>query len=148
MIACELYSAELSHIKLGKGFFEGWPNPPSEVVHRSILAQSYKSLVAIDQERNEIIGFVTAISDGVLSAYIPLLEVLPAYRGRGIGKQLVARMLNTLDHLYMIDVCCDNTVVPFYEKFGMTHVEGMVLRNYHNQSGKGSLDAGEEDLWK
>ena len=147
MIAYELYSAELSHIKLGKGFFEGWPNPPSEVVHAAFWRRVISPL-AIDQERNEIIGFVTAISDGVLSAYIPLLEVLPAYRGRGIGKQLVARMLNTLDHLYMIDVCCDNTVVPFYEKFGMTRVEGMVLRNYHNQSGKGSLDAGEEDLWK
>ena len=33
----------------------------------------------------QVVGFVTATSDGVLSAYIPFLEVVPAYRSRGIG---------------------------------------------------------------
>ncbi len=28
-----------------------------------------------------VVGFVNALSDGRLSAYIPLLEVLPDYRG-------------------------------------------------------------------
>ena len=54
-----------------------------------------------------VVGFVTAASDGVLSAFIPLLEVLPAYRDRGIGAELVRRLLGQLDDLYMVDLCCD-----------------------------------------
>jgi ribosomal protein S18 acetylase RimI-like enzyme len=38
------------------------------------------------------IGFETAISDGRLTAYIPLLEVLPTYRNRGVGSQLIKMM--------------------------------------------------------
>ena len=34
-------------------------------------------------DAGRVVGFVTAISDGVLSAYIPLLEVLPEYQGAG-----------------------------------------------------------------
>ena len=42
-------------------------------------------IIAIDENTNQVVGFVTAISDGVLSAYIPFLEVLPEYKSIGIG---------------------------------------------------------------
>ena len=38
-------------------------------------------------------GFITATSDGALSAAIRLLEVLEAYQGQGIGSELLRRML-------------------------------------------------------
>ena len=57
--------------------------------------------------RTSVVGFVTAVSDGVLSAYIPLLEVLPEYQDRGIGSELMRRILEQLDDLYMVDVLCD-----------------------------------------
>ena len=60
------------------GFFEGWPDPPSPETHLRILRQSSEVLLAIDTTTGEVVGFITAISDGVLSAYIPLLEVLGA----------------------------------------------------------------------
>ena len=40
----------------------------------------------------------------VLSVHVPLLEALPEYRGRGIGSELVRRMLEKLDDLYMVDL--------------------------------------------
>lgn len=70
-----------------------------------------------------------------LSAYIPFLEVLPEYKNKGIGKELVNRMLKELDDIYMIDLCCDDDLVPYYDKFGMTKTNGMILRNYKMQSG-------------
>jgi ribosomal protein S18 acetylase RimI-like enzyme len=77
-----------------------------------------------------VVGFVTAISDGVLSAYIPLLEVLPEYQGRGIGAELVRRLLDRLGGLYMVDLCCDEDVVGFYERLGLARWDaGMGLRN-------------------
>ncbi|MFJ7649473.1 GNAT family N-acetyltransferase [Lysinibacillus sp. NPDC097279] len=118
-----------------KGFFVGWPSAPNPQTHLRLLENSSKFILAIDENTNEVIGFITAISDGVLSAYIPLLEILPQYKNKGIGKELVRRMLKELDHLYMIDLCCDDDLVPYYEKFGMTKTNGMVYRNYKMQSG-------------
>ena len=117
------------------GFFVDWPNPPNQQTHLKLLKQSSKAVIAIDDKTNQVVGFITAISDGVLSAYIPFLEVLPEYKNRGIGKELVERMLKELDDIYMIDLCCDDDLVPYYEKFGMRKSNGMISRNYKMQSG-------------
>ncbi|WP_042147774.1 GNAT family N-acetyltransferase [Paucisalibacillus sp. EB02] len=118
-----------------EGFFVDWPNPPSTGTHLKLLKNSSYMVIAIDEDVNRVVGFITAISDGVLSAYIPLLEVLPNYKNQGIGKELVKKMLEQLRHLYMIDLCCDDDLVPYYEKFGMKKGTGMILRNYDRQAG-------------
>lgn len=63
-----------------KGFFVDWPNPPNSHTHFKLLKKSSKFIIALDESTNEIVGYITAISDGVLSAYIPFLEVLPQYK--------------------------------------------------------------------
>ncbi|WP_307395988.1 GNAT family N-acetyltransferase [Bacillus horti] len=118
-----------------KGFFVDWPNPPSPQTHVTLLRNSSKVIVAIDEDANQVIGFITTISDGVLSAYIPFLEVLPEYKNKGIGKELVKRMLEELEDIYMVDLCCDDDLVPYYERFGMHRSNGMLVRNYSMQSG-------------
>jgi ribosomal protein S18 acetylase RimI-like enzyme len=117
------------------GFFVGWPNPPSPATHLRILAGSYAIQLARDDTTGAVVGFITAISDGVSCAYIPHLEVLPAYQGRGIGSELVRRMLERLRHIYMIDLICDTAVQPFYARLGMQPYTGMIRRNYDRQSG-------------
>jgi len=120
--------------KLG-GFFEGWVHPPSPETHLKLLAGSDCVVLAVDDETGKVIGFTTAISDGVLSAYIPLLEVLGPYRGRGIGTELMRRMLDKLKGLHMVDLCCDREMRGFYQRFGMQASVGMIMRNYDWQSG-------------
>jgi len=121
------------------GFFVdwGWPNPPSPETHLQILRNSYRVWLALDKETGLAVGFINAISDGILTAYIPLLEVRHEYQGQGIGLQLTQRMLNSLSHLYMVDLICEADVQPFYERAGMRRAEGMIQRNYANQSGRG-----------
>lgn len=119
------------------GFFEGWATPPLPETHLRILKKSAYVVLAVDEVEDRVIGFINAVSDGVLSAYIPLLEVLPAHRGRGVGKELVNRMLAKIDHLYMVDLCCDPDVQGFYEQFGMTRSSGMMIRNCDRQRGAG-----------
>lgn len=121
--------------QLSGAFFEGWPNPPSTPTFLKLLEQSYAVELAIDEETGNVVGFIQAISDGVLSAYIPLLEVLPGYQGKGIGTDLIKRMFNRLGDLYMIDLLCDNELQEFYEKQGMQKASGMVIRHYQNQAG-------------
>lgn len=117
------------------GFFVGWPNPPAPANHLRILRGSAAVALALDAATGAVVGFVTAISDGVSCAYIPHLEVLPAYQGRGIGTELMRRILGQLRDLYMIDLLCDPDVQPFYARLGMRPATGMLIRNYERQAG-------------
>lgn len=136
MILYKIYSDEFKHLELGAGFFKDWPNPPSEEKHKEILEKSYRSIIAIDEKSNKIIGFINAVSDGILSAYIPLLEVLPEYQKQGIGSELVKKMLEELKDFYMVDLCCDENLLSFYKKLGMIKSQGMIHRNYKYQCGR------------
>ena len=113
------------------GFFVGWPTRPSAVTHLRLLHGSDFVVFARDIETGRVVGFVTAVGDGVLSAFVPLLEVVPEYQGRGIGSELVRRLLALVEGSYMIDLLCDDDLVPFYERkrFGMTQRVAMALRN-------------------
>lgn len=117
------------------GFFVGWPNPPSPEIHLELLVNGDHIVLAVDDATHSVVGFITAISDGILAAYIPLLEVLPAYQGQGIGSELVRRMLEKLARLRMVDLICDPELQPFYARFGMQPCSGMILRNVGGQSG-------------
>ena len=117
-----------------RGFFVGWPDPPSPAAHLRLLRGSYAVALALDEATGMVVGFATAISDGVSCAYIPHLEVLPDYRGRGIGTALMGRLLARLRHLYMIDLTCDPEAQPFYARLGLRPSTGMVIRNYDRQS--------------
>ncbi len=44
-------------------------------------------------------------------------------------------MLDRLKGLYMIDLLCDEDVVPFYSRLGFQKAGGMCVRNYQNQTG-------------
>ncbi len=119
------------------GFFVGWPNPPTPQVHLESLRNSDEIVLAIDGDSHQVVGFITAITDKTLNAHIPLLEVLPEFQGRGIGRELVKRMLDKLSGLYAIDLICDPKLQPFYAKLGLKQAHGMMARNYENQSGMG-----------
>ena len=111
-----------------EGFFVDWPTRPSPERHLEILRGSDYVVLARDGEDGRVVGFVTAISDGVLSAFIPLLEVLPEWQGQGIGSELVRRILAELEEFYMVDLMCDPELQPFYERFEMMLLGGMGLR--------------------
>ncbi|MDD2804193.1 MAG: GNAT family N-acetyltransferase [Elusimicrobiales bacterium] len=115
------------------GFFVGWLNPPNSAGHLKLLKGSDLAVLAVDGGR--VVGFITAITDGVLAAYIPFLEVLPEYQGRGIGGQLVKRMLRMLGKAYMVDLLCDKELQQFYKKLNMFPATGMMIRNRRSQCG-------------
>lgn len=120
------YSTELAGLREADlaGFFVGWPRPPADRL--AVLRGADHVVLARHGER--LVGFVTALTDGVLTAYLPLLEVLPDHQRSGIGTELVRRVLAEVGDLYGVDVCCDDDVVPYYERFGFRRVNGMVLR--------------------
>ena len=133
MITYQDSLVSVTSVDLQGGFFVGWPNPPSPLAHYHILTHS-AAIVLARLADGSVVGFITAVSDGISCAYIPHLEVLPAYHGQGIGTALVQQMLAKLQHIYMIDLVCDPAVQPFYERLGMRVVVGRVVRNYDRQA--------------
>jgi len=129
-----LDSAENISADMVSDFFVGWSNPPDEKTFLKILKNSYKIVIA--KNGNNIVGFITAISDGILSAYIPFLEVLPDFQNKGIGAELVHQMKEKLKDIYMVDLICDSSIDGYYKKLGFTKSSGMILRNYEFQNGK------------
>jgi len=121
------------------GFFVGWPRSPSAAQHLAVLRGSFRAVAAVDDDAGRVAGFVNMISDGVLTAFIPWLEVLPEYQGRGIGSELMRRILDC-DGLYSVDLVCDEPLLKYYERFGMIAVPGAALRNgpaLHGQPASG-----------
>jgi ribosomal protein S18 acetylase RimI-like enzyme len=127
-----VYSSDLSGLAendLG-GFFVDWPTPPTPTQHLAVLRGSYRAVVARESDSGRVVGFVNMISDGVLTAFIPWLEVLPEYHGRGIGTALMQQVLADTEHLYSIDLTCDEPLRPYYERLGMRAVTGMAVRHW------------------
>lgn len=124
----------LSPASLRGGFFEGWSDPPDPETHLEILENSDHVVVAV--YRDEVIGFITALSDGVLSAFITLLEVLPEYQDRGIGHSLMNQIMEEIGDIYMVDLVCDANLSRFYAELGFATTTGMSRRDYRMQSGR------------
>lgn len=112
------------------GFFVGWPVKPSAATLLGHLHRSYRCVVAIDTTSNDrVVGFATAVSDGLLAASIPLVEVLPGWHERGIGTELLETLLASLSHLYQVDLTCDPEQAPFYQRLGFVRGTAMVRRS-------------------
>ncbi|MWV45837.1 GNAT family N-acetyltransferase [Paenibacillus sp. HJL G12] len=135
MIQYQEHMQHITEASFAEGFFDGWPNPPSTETFIRILHNATYVILAIDENTNHVVGFITALSDKVLTAYIPLLEVVPSYQKQGIGKELTHRMLDKLKGIYMVDLLCDPDLQEFYAGLGMRKAQGMLIRNYEHQSG-------------
>jgi GNAT superfamily N-acetyltransferase len=119
-----------------EGFFAEWGSIfPSKEKHFAILKNSTYVVLAVDDKLNRVVGFINAISDKILSVYIPLLEVLPAYKIKGIGQELVKRLMEQIRDFYMIDLTCDEKHNSFYERFGMRKYNHVMIRNHDKRGG-------------
>jgi len=67
---------------------------------------------------------------------MPSNSVLPGYRGRGVGSELMRRLLARLGGLYMVDLSCDDTLVPFYGRLGFGTV-GRALGVRNREAARG-----------
>ena len=85
-------------------------------------------MVAIDDADDRVAGVGNMLSDG-RDRTIPWLEVLPGYQGRGIGGELMRRILEGTDRFYSVDLVCDATLVPYYARFGMAGASSALLRH-------------------
>jgi GNAT superfamily N-acetyltransferase len=58
------------------------------------LRAAWRVVGAYQRDGGSMVGFARAVSDGVALAYLADVFVLPEHRGRGLGRLLVARMID------------------------------------------------------
>lgn len=94
----------------------GWNRMEKE--YATPLMTSYCHIAVYEKE--ELIGYVDCVSNGVTDAYIQDLMVHPDYQGKGVGTELMNRMIAYLKEkrIYMISVVFEESLKPFYAKFG------------------------------
>ena len=109
-------------------FFVAWSQPPRNEARRQVLQAATEVIIARDHD-GTLVGFITALTDGMFAAYIPLLEVRAENQREG-SRALVERMLVRLRDCYMIDLVCDDDVAAFYERVGGQRFNAVVWRNY------------------
>ena len=94
------------------------------------IATSLRSSAAIvgAWDGDRLVGFARAIGDGVYRALIEDVVVDEAWRGRGIGLELVACLVERLSGVEEIRLATGPKLVPFYEKLGFTLDAGPNMR--------------------
>ena len=88
--------------------------------YQNPLMTSYFHIACYDGEN--FIGYIDAVSNGVTDAYIQDLMVCPKYQGKGIGTELMNRIITYLkeNKIYMISVVFEDKLLPFYKRFGFS----------------------------
>ena len=83
---------------------------------------TYFRLACYDGEK--LVGYVDTVSNNVTDAYIQDLMVRPDYQGRGIGTELMNRVIAKLkaDRIYAISVLYEERLHPFYQRFGFVNM--------------------------
>ena len=79
-------------------------------------------------EGKRLVGFARAISDGTTNAYVSSVAVLPEHRGRGIGKEMIARLLEGKDGILFV-LHARREVKEFYVRCGFSEAEDMMRRS-------------------
>ncbi len=70
----------------------GWAHRVGDAVRfRALMEKAGRTVVAFDGGR--VVGFARALTDGVSNGYISMVAVALEYRGRGIGRELVERLV-------------------------------------------------------
>ena len=96
----------------------GWNRMESE--YGSPLLSSYYHIAVYDG--GQLVGYIDSVSNGVTDAYIQDLMVSPDHQGKGIGTDLMNKMIARLKekHIYVISVAFEERLKPFYDRFGFS----------------------------
>ncbi len=103
----------------------GWAATRTPEAIRTMLDSTRVCLGVWDGDR--LIGFARAVTDDRFRAFVEDVVVDEAYRERGIGAEMMRRLLARLAHVAEIALVCDDKMIPFYERLGferftMTHM--------------------------
>jgi ribosomal protein S18 acetylase RimI-like enzyme len=97
---------------------------PRDVVER-LIREAQRVVGVYDGERQ--VGFARAFTDGVSLVYLADVYVLPEYRGRGVGVQLVREMVENGPYADLRWILHTRDAHGLYRKLGFVEPSERVL---------------------
>ena len=104
----------------------GWKT--AEYPNRFCSAITHSDYVMSVWNNNELIGLISAISDGAINVFITYLLVKPEYQKQGIGKILLTDFCKKFEGFGRRIVSTEIDKEEFYNKFGFV-IDGIVMFN-------------------
>ena len=103
---------------------------------RPLIRGSFVFAVASDTKTGHAVGMGRVISDGVSDGYIQDLVVLPQYRKRGTGKQILAALVDKClqSGITWIGLIAEPETERFYQPLGFRTMEGHVPLIYRGKT--------------
>ncbi|HUK38479.1 MAG TPA: GNAT family N-acetyltransferase [Methanomicrobiales archaeon] len=119
------------------GWWKDERDRPAEIP--ALIRGSFVFVVAVERAGGKAVGMGRAISDGVSDAYIQDLVVLPGFRGRGIGRAMLRRILAVCEErgIGWIGLIAEQRTDDFYRRLGFVVEEGDVPMMYRGGGGGG-----------
>jgi len=114
-----------------------WATGRPRATQDRLIAEASRVVGLYDGDRQ--IGFCRAFSDGLAAAYLADVYVLPAYRGRGLGEELVREMIDNGPYSGVKWLLHTTDMHPLYRKLGFDEPDYKVLerRSTRNASESG-----------
>ncbi|WP_165972336.1 GNAT family N-acetyltransferase [Paenibacillus piri] len=95
---------------------------------KQMCDQSWYAVYAFDDQK--LVGMGRIISDGVITGMICGLCVLPSYQSKGIGKELLNRMIDHCGQNRVIpQLLCTENLESYYESCGFKKFSVGMTRN-------------------
>lgn len=94
-------------------------SPPPEPPNGQAYEHSLLILEARDGER--LVGIIRVVGDGYSIVFIQDILVHPEYQRRGIGTQLLRKIMELYSEVYQMELMTDDTpgTISFYQSMGL-----------------------------
>ncbi|AFM31325.1 MULTISPECIES: GNAT family N-acetyltransferase [Stutzerimonas stutzeri subgroup] len=93
-----------------------WSSAEKPIELMAALRNSHSLVTA--RSAGKLVGLGNAISDGYLVVYFPHMLVHPLFQGKGVGRQMMAVMLNKYAGFHQQTLTADGKAIEFYESLG------------------------------
>ncbi len=111
------YSADEVSAEQLAGLRTEWVNPPSPATTLAGLSAMNAAVLALD-EAGQVVGFACGLTDGVLMLYVWDVEVLSAWRGQGLERELLSRLVERFGQVYQVNAHPSAELRPLFEGLG------------------------------
>ncbi len=79
-----------------------------------------------------LVGFARAVSDHHFRAYIEDVIIHSDYRSLGVGRLLLTKLMEALEHVDIVSLFCEPELIPFYEQNGFKFISSQRVMHWKN----------------
>jgi ribosomal protein S18 acetylase RimI-like enzyme len=103
----------------------GWKAHTPDVIRKVFMASTQ---IVIVRDEAHVVGFGRALSDGVYNAAIYDVVVDPDYQGRGVGRRIMADLLDRLRDVSCVHLVATTGKEAFYRRVGLRPMKTAMAR--------------------